>query len=79
MDANMNAEQVDDHVKSVQTSIRSLLERYRRRPGNLRRNLKLLKLVNFCEATEFADIRTVGNYPNIKKLLPDKDDQKIFD
>jgi len=36
MDANMNAEQVDDHVQSVQTSIRSLLERYRRRPGNLK-------------------------------------------
>ena len=36
IDANMNAEQVDDHVQSVQTSIRSLLERYRRRPGNLK-------------------------------------------
>jgi len=79
MDANMNAEQVDDHVQSVQTLIRSLLERYRRRPGNLKGNLKLLKLVYSHEAMEFADIRTVVNYPNIKNLLPDKEAPTICD
>ena len=75
----MNAEQVDDHVQSVHTSIRSLLERYRRRPGNLRRILKLLKFVYSHEAMEFADIRTVVNYPNIKNLLSDEEAPTICD
>ena len=54
-------------------------ERYRRRPGNLRKNLKLLKFVYSREAMEFADIRTVVNYPNIKNLLSDEEAPTICD